>query len=257
MVEKNSFISNFRKWPLGFVLALTMIVAIESTVAYLDNHYILRKYGSKIKIVNSLAREDQHAFDILILGGCYLATGLDPKTITEKTGLSAFNFSVAADPSIMLPYSLLTHYIQENKKPKYIILGYVPQCLFYTKKSIEKLFLPYFYYYRKGNLGLLIQEFGLAKGFKFLIPTLGFQDMLQNGKFFSNLSNLKKKKLKHRQEEMVEKAGYMEHRIDAIYEDQYQGNLNIQNVTLQPSAYFNKYFKCSLTYIKSKIINNI
>ena len=240
-MEKNLFISSFNRLPKSFLTALSIIILLEGMIMYLDNHFILFEYGNTMKLKNKYAQSNGQDYSILILGDCYFVTGINPQIIKEKTNLSAFNFSVGADPSILLPYIYFTHYLKDCvKKPKYIIVGYLPQFIFYNKEYIRKLFLPYFYYFRKGNIGILMKEFGFVESFKFLIPSLGYQELLQKGKFLKDFS-AKPQKQDDRLKEIIEKGGFTPLAGDRIYKEHKEYKV-YPYVTFNESLIFQKYF---------------
>lgn len=177
-------------------------------------------------------------YDILILGDCYPATGIEPDIIQEKTGLTGFNFSGAADTTILFGYVVFSNYLKSSPPPKYLIISYLPQTIYYHEKYIQHYLLPYFYHYRQGNLMPLFKEFGFKQGLLYAIPSLGYQSLLKKGIFMDQFW------VKDRNQNIIDENfghdGYVTAFEEGTYTEDIQGK--VSKINFPESSFYKKYF---------------
>lgn len=176
-VEKHSFTLNFKRLPIGFLLALVLIALFEVCNVISDDYFYYAPFdGFRIKIKNELSQSGGHSFDILAVGDCYGIVGIMPAIMESETGLTCFNFSTHRNQTILASYCLLKNYLERCfKRPKYIIVSFLYLTMRDNRDMVK---LAFFYDYLRGNLGPIIKEFGIEQCIKFLIPSLKHQDLL-------------------------------------------------------------------------------
>ncbi len=123
---KNLFISNFSmlnkdsykfiKKGFGFITGFLIIIyLLELTINFSIKKINVGEYGTLNKI-----NDGKINAEILISGTSRALKGINPKIITEKTGLSCYNIaSDGADLGVQLPK--LKWYMKKNRKPKILI----------------------------------------------------------------------------------------------------------------------------------------
>ncbi|MCP4603636.1 MAG: hypothetical protein GY847_24485 [Proteobacteria bacterium] len=127
----------------------------------------------RMKIKNEVSQKTDNAYDALVLGDCHNLIGIKPNIITKKTGLSCYNFATHRRQSILSTYAMLSNYLNScQKKPKYMIIGFISDTLSDSKERISKANL---FDFKKGNLYLLGREFGIFQAVKFSVPSLKHQ----------------------------------------------------------------------------------
>jgi len=197
-VEKNSYISNFKKLPKGFLLAFFAILVFEFSNLYFDNYLYNPERihaGLTIKIKNEIAQSKDVNFDIIIFGDSHTHFGIKPQLIEDITGLSCFNFSLFSPQGIFGSYLIFKNYVKSHhKKPKYVIIGHVPFTMYPVAKPVlNNAGISSLIDLKKGNLKAFIEEFGLAQGIKFLMPSLKhqshFKDLFKNPSTFVMSNN--------------------------------------------------------------------
>lgn len=174
---------NFSKLPKSFLLAAIIIFSSELISLLLSsNFHLVTSFASvDMEIKNRLSRDDKNYFDVLILGDCFNLTGINPKIIEEKTGLTCFNFSTYFNSTIFSQYCFLKNYLKVTlRRPKFIVIGFKPMSLACSKEQIETRLIHYFYYFKEGNLDIFLKEFGFGHSVKFFIPSLKFQSFFKN-----------------------------------------------------------------------------
>lgn len=172
-MANNSSTFNFKKLPLGFLLALLLIASFELANALLDNYFYQPPYdGLRIKFKNELSMNSKNKYDFLILGDCYPLIGIIPKIIQDRTGLTGFNFSTHVVYSIFSSYCYFKNYLAHcAKKPKYVLVSYLPVSCALTHQDIEKDSLGVFYDFKDHNEVTFFKEFGL-KAFPLMFSSL-------------------------------------------------------------------------------------
>lgn len=189
-VGKNLFISNFKKLPKGFLIALLLIFVFELVNITFDNYFYSPQWSSfgklRIKIKNEISQSKENNFDILILGDSHSHNGFIPRIVEEKTGLSCFNFSFSSIEKIIGYYLIFDDYLKSHPlKPRYVIIGFIPFTTYpATKSHYSKEAINYLANLKKGNVREFIEEFGIVQGVKFILPSLKhqgrFKDFIKN-----------------------------------------------------------------------------
>ena len=152
--------------------------------------------------------------------------------------MTGFNFSGAADTTILFGYAVFSNYLKSSPAPKYLIVSYLPQTIYYHDKYIRHYLLPYFYHYRQGNLMTLFKEFGFKQGLLYAVPSLGYQDLLKKGIFVDQFW------VKDRNQDIIDenfgRDGYVTAFEDGVYTENIQGK--VSRIDFPESAFYQKYF---------------
>ena len=191
MVVKNLSTFNFKRLPIGFLLALLVILLFESLNLLFDDYFYKPPYvGLRVKIKNEILHNANNRFNFLILGDCYPLTGVIPDVIEAKTNLTGFNLATHVDYTILSSYCVLKNYLATCvKKPKYIIISFLPMSCSLTKEEIVSNDMRYFYDFSRNNELSFIKEFGFKQSVLFLIPSLKHQYLWKN--ILNEISTLK------------------------------------------------------------------
>ena len=252
VVAKNSFTFNFNRSPKGFLVALALIFVFETCNAIFDNYFYLTDKrtppdfwfeGLRIKVKNSYSQKPDKNYEIVVLGDCYNMIGVIPKIIEKNTGLDCYNFSVFAKQTIFVSYLLFDNYLAESeKKPAYLIIGFKPETLSYTKKDIIKYYMPYLFDFKEGNIFVFIKEFGIFQGIKLLFPSLKHQEVLKE--FFRNPLNVLeripgKRQLDNFIKRITTDKGYYARRAKDFYKGDFKVGNSIPNFEI--SNFTQKY----------------
>ena len=181
---------NSKKFPYGFLIALLLILVFEFANACFDNYFYSPAAewpftpfeGLRLKLKNDLALSKEKAFDIIILGDSHGHISIIPKTIEEKTLLTCFNFSLFGAQGTLAPYWMFRNYLKSHDtKPKYVIVEFSPFLeQIYPPEEISANALTRFYDFKKGNIKAFIEEYGVVKGIKFMLPSLKHQERLKD-----------------------------------------------------------------------------
>ncbi|MFH0732484.1 MAG: hypothetical protein V2A72_06145 [Candidatus Omnitrophota bacterium] len=187
-MEKNLFISNFKKLPKGFLIFILLAFAFEGFNIIFDDYFYASSHameGLRMNIKNKFSQNRRNDFDIIVLGDCYNSTGVNPNLIYEKTQKSCWNFSTYAWQTSFAAYCLFNNYMKAcKKKPKLLIIGYIPQIgLSWTKKDIATTKIFYLYEFKQGNVTSFAKMFGVASVLKMFVPSLKHQGILK--RFFA------------------------------------------------------------------------
>lgn len=247
---------NFKKVPIAFLLAMLMIVIFETCNYVFDNYFysvsgglpidMAVSEGLRMNIKNEISQAKGNSFDILVLGDSYNTVGVIPKVIEEKTGLSCYNFSTHKKHTILATYCMFRHYLNTcSKKPKYIVVSFLPMTYGDRKIDIIKESLPFLYEFRNGNVSIFIKEFGLAQGMMFLIPSLKHQDFFQS--YFNKQGHLKrvnKKELADYFKQVAFNNGYYPWYINEVYNGEAKDGE--KHSRIRESLFFRKYLKAIL-----------
>lgn len=176
---KNSYTSSFKKLPWAFLTALLAISLIESLNVFIyRNLYIAepaysdkaddRFEGVDTTVKNKISQLKSNDFDVLVFGDSFGNLGIFSQAIQKMTGLTCFNFSTNGRNSTFNSYCMFSNYLKSAaKKPKYVILAFLPHTL-----NISQPEPGYMYDFISGNFKFFVEEFGLFKSLKFLIPSL-------------------------------------------------------------------------------------
>ncbi|MBI5056266.1 MAG: DUF1574 family protein [Nitrospirae bacterium] len=186
---------NSKKYPTAFVIAILFIFIFECANAYFDNYFYSPQYeggigtpfeGLRLKLKNEISQSKEFNFDVLIIGDSHSHVCFKPTIIESKTGLSCFNFATFGAQSVMASFWILDNYLKTHtKKPKYLIIGFDPFYIFSLKKHyMEITSLTALADFKTGNVGKFIDEFGISKGIKFILPSLKHQGRFR--KFIKN-----------------------------------------------------------------------
>ena len=137
--------------------------------------------GFRMKIKNEVSQTKDKNFDVLVLGDCYNLEGVDSNIIASNTEMTVFNFATHTNYTIWASKLMLKNYLEHNsKRPKYIVMTFLPKTFIYSKKSAVKSGLPFLYEFKKGNIKEFIKEFGHFATLKILIPSLKHQEYFRN-----------------------------------------------------------------------------
>lgn len=182
-MAKHLSTSNFKKLPVGFLLALSAVFIFESLNVLFDKYLYNPPYdGLKVYIKNEISYKHENKLDFLVLGDCYAITGINPVEIEARSGLSGFNLALYVRSTIFSSYCFLKNYLATcARKPKYIILSFRQESCAISKENIEQALLPYFYDFKNKNEMSLIHEFGFKKAYVFLLPSLKHQYLFSHG----------------------------------------------------------------------------
>ena len=221
--------------PIAFIICIIGILVFESLNLYFDDRFYTTEMatsqaavsgldGFRMKIKNEYSLNGGLDYDGLILGDSYLLSGVIPTFLEQQTGKKIFNFSGFGDHGVFASYCFLKNYLRTNsKKPQWIILGYHPDTL-----SRTKLPAGYMYELKEGNAVELIEEFGLAQGIKFQIPSLKHQFLYRQILFsFQRPRFLTPKQIREFRESVItEKGFYSPHAFQAVAEPARDEDLN-------------------------------
>lgn len=252
---KNLFISSFKKIPRAFLsVALLALVFEGGNLVFDDFFYAPPFYGFRVNVLNEFTQAPGHDYDIIAFGDSYNARGIMPEILEKETGLSCYNLSTYFRESILAPYCYLKNYIAScDKKPKYIIMGFIMKSCALEKKDAE---VPFFHDYAKGNYDVLSGEFGIPVTSQFLIPSLKHQYFFRL--LFTDPGSLRFKEkdgLDAVVEKIHENNGYYLYQGYAEYtekaKDHWAGSKFIA------SDYFDKYLRKMLTIAKDNDITVI
>ena len=97
---------------------LFLILFLIGNYLYL---YIIKKIDNGFSKSVEISNFKDMKYDCIILGNSLSLDGIDTEYLTNK-GISAYNFGLGGT-NLRSNYIQLTHYLSENQKPKFIILG--------------------------------------------------------------------------------------------------------------------------------------
>ncbi|MCA9393685.1 MAG: hypothetical protein KC900_05740 [Candidatus Omnitrophica bacterium] len=241
-MAKSSSTSNSKPWPWAFLIALTVIIIIESLVVVFDERFYYPPFNNlRMKVKNEISRSADRHYDVLILGDSFNLTGLDPALLTADTELSAFNYGTFAVNSVITSYVLLRNSLKKKgPKPRYLIIGYLDYIPQFSKDYIYKKYAHTLFDFKQGNIGVFTAEFGPALGLKFLIPTLKHQ-----GYFLLNAKPTPPEKIRAVRQSVSDKRGFYEWHA----EREFDGNIDYINTDdeFYVTPYFEKYIRKILT----------
>lgn len=237
-MEKNSSIFNSKRFPRGFVIAALMIIVIELLVVRFDDYFYFPPYNNlRMKVKNNIALSAEHSFDVVILGDSYNLTGIDPRIVSEQTGLSVFNFSTFAVNSIVSSYVLFRNQVRTSQvKPRVLVLGYLDYIPQMDRETVVKKYAHTFFDFKRGNLDVFTQEFGLGMGIKHLIPSLKHQ-----GYFLLMAKPTPLEQIKAVEQSVYEDLGFYEWHADRNFDGAYGYENDDQTFNVSP--FFDKYIR--------------
>lgn len=257
-VAKSSFTFSFNKLPKDFLLLVVLIVIFEVMNMLFDDHFYSPPfYGLRMKIKNELSLNKKNHFDILIFGDSYNIAGINSNTIEQNTGLSCYNFSTHIWQTILASFCMFNNYLKTcTKKPKFIIIGFIPKSCLITKNDVVKNYVPYLYDFTKGNMSVLNKEFGVIQVLKFLIPSLKHQYYFKS--FFETPYFLRVRKIQSRRQidsfiqQVSADKGYYAWHGDEVFDGTIDNDASYSGFTI--SDFFNKYLRLIFDLAKN---NNI
>jgi len=269
---------NSKKFPSAFVIAILFIFIFEFANAYFDNYFYSPQYeggigmpfeGLRLKLKNEISQSKEFSFDILILGDSHSHVCMMPRIIEDKTGLSCFNFATFGAQSVMASYWILDNYLKTHpEKPKYLIIGFDPFYIYPMKRPfMETTALTGLADLKKGNVIKFIDEFGISKGVKFILPSLKHQGRFR--KFFKNPFAFEipsKEQLQNFIQQFYRDRGYYPERVNESFPRDHELNgfrhllkytdLNKFEVSPFTEKYFRKLLKLAVEN-KIRIIYHI
>ncbi len=175
---------SFNKLPLGFLLTLSLVLSFEFFNSSLDNYFYSPSVegiatpfeGLRLKIKNDVSRSGEDDFDVVIVGDSNSHVSIIPGVIEEETGLSSFNFSTYGAQGTIGSYWLFRNLINAgHEPPDYLVVGFSPFLTDVYPNEFPDNALTNLFDLRKGNIAVFFEEFGVAKGIKFLFPSLKHQ----------------------------------------------------------------------------------
>jgi len=239
-VLKNLSIFNFKKWPKSFLLSLGVILCVEWAVYKHDIFlYPVPSENLRMNLKNKISQSEEREFDILILGDCFNIMAYDPNLIEEDLNFTVFNFSTFVGQTIMASFLMLHNYIKFHENPpQLVVLGYIPSLLAIDKAFIQDSHMMHLYDFQTGNIRALSREFGMAQGFKFMIPSLKHQEYFKLMKQWPN---------KRRTNEFInsfyKNKGYYPWRADEMINVNFPDQTNMEGQVFQLSFFAQNYLK--------------
>ena len=180
----------YRRW-LVIVFAILVTTTIALALATLFAARIVRDpdYAAKIQDPSMVAQDRAFTMhgqrcDVLIDGDSTASIGIDPRVITQQTGLSACNIASTRpvwEGAGTLP---LDTFLQNNPKPKILLLAFSPE-FFYRATKWEDIqpFAPYVLMLRHGSRAMALHILLLhpAQTMQFLQTVLKFKLLPRTG----------------------------------------------------------------------------
>lgn len=147
-----------------FLLKLAFISAIYLGLNYVYLE-ILKQTDWSLSKVNRIKNFKDKDYGYIFLGASLTLDGIDAQYLADK-GINAYNFGTQGT-SIRSSYIQLSKYLENNKKPEYVILGVGSLSKSYKEYKQEfTIDLPYQYFYFDNELSYnnlpMIQFRGLA-----------------------------------------------------------------------------------------------
>lgn len=143
MVRKNLFISNFKNIPKAFILFLLFFIATEFFISIFFSMYANNFTNAKIKAEIRITRRAEFKYDILVFGDSSATQAIDTSKLEKYTGLSAFNFGMIGDITLVGDYFLLKKYLASGKTSRYVVLMNVYD-IWHRECSTQLLMINFF-----------------------------------------------------------------------------------------------------------------
>ena len=150
----------YRRWLTifsAFLLATVAALAAGMTYAALvirRPDYAQRQLDPSIDVQERPFKLIHQHCDVIIDGDSTASTGVDPRVITEQTGLSACNIASTRPIFDAVDTGPLDTYLEHNAAPKILVLQFGPE-IFYRATKWENIqpYAPYVLVLRQGTFG--------------------------------------------------------------------------------------------------------
>jgi len=107
--------------PFLFLAACFALMRSDFLIRHTHNTYLANMgYGLQLRNADC---------QVLIYGDSSAMVGVDPETITQRTGLSACNIAEFAGMTMVNDFLVVDRYLQRNPRPRYLVFVFAPENL--------------------------------------------------------------------------------------------------------------------------------
>ncbi len=264
-MQKNLFISNFKKLPGALLITVFLVIFAETANFFIYKYcYIYPDRPRKVlqglfaRVKNNISKIPNQNFDILVFGDSYSNYGISPDIIEGKTGLSCFNFATNGENSAYYSFCIFDNYLKANsRKPKFVIIGFMLSVASTKKPNSEFVYE----FSDMSNIDLLIREFGVAQTLKYFVPTLRNQyfiaDIIKNPGLIFNISNNKQRYFEETYKILLRNKGLVKCEEQKQFIEDQQRKEYLKYFKFSKSSKSLEYLKKILEYDEKNKINTV
>lgn len=115
--------SHTRRIPGGFVVMVVLVVAFETAMLVVPEYVLSHPpYEHAFMRMKSAMVDDNHDYELLVLGDCAGWAGIRPRRIEEALSVSAYNLCLNADQTFLVSRILLDRYLANCRTPPRLVL---------------------------------------------------------------------------------------------------------------------------------------
>jgi hypothetical protein len=196
-VEKSSFILNFKSMPMGFLLALAMVLAFELCISMIPEYKLFDSpYEHAALALKGELVDKPNNFDIIVLGDCTGWAAIKPLEIENKLHKTVFNLAVNGAQTYLMSNVLMNRYLTNcTRKPGLVIVQVSATAILWpwgmNTDALNYHILPWFRVDDDFMNELSAPMRQVCYKYKFLqmIPSLKNQFFLKKGVWFPRLWN--------------------------------------------------------------------
>ena len=127
------------------ILLFIVFVAIFN-ILYLQ---YLKRYSEGFKKTAAVYNMKNNSYDCIILGNSVAYDGIDAEFLTNR-GISSYNFALGGE-NLKSNYIQIEHYLNNNKKPKIVLLGLSPSTPYSSSRTDTSIHPIVAYNYNRLN----------------------------------------------------------------------------------------------------------